>query len=87
MMSGHGANSIFFNKKDKDWTSRTLATPHPLQPITSYLCLYPPILPPKSGRHMCITPKENILKLFYLCVLNKTSVVILFLRGRLRSES
>ena len=29
MMSGHGANPIFFNKKNKDWTSRTLANPHP----------------------------------------------------------
>ena len=26
MMSGYGANPIFFQKK-KDWTSRTLATP------------------------------------------------------------
>ena len=29
MMSGHGANPIFFNKKNKDWKSRTLATPLP----------------------------------------------------------
>ena len=29
MMSGHGANSIFFNRKNKDWTSRTLANPPP----------------------------------------------------------
>ena len=28
MMPGHGANPIFFNKKSKDWTSRTLTTPH-----------------------------------------------------------
>ena len=27
IMSGRGANSIFFNKKDKDWTPRTLANP------------------------------------------------------------
>ena len=27
MMSGHGANPIFFNKKSKDWTSITLAKP------------------------------------------------------------
>ena len=26
-MSDHGANSIFFNKKNKDWASRTLASP------------------------------------------------------------
>ena len=29
MMSGHGANTIFFNKKNRDWTSRTLANPPP----------------------------------------------------------
>ena len=30
MMSGHGANPILFNKKkNKDWTSRTLANPPP----------------------------------------------------------
>ena len=28
-MSGHDANSIFFNKRNKDWTSRTLANPPP----------------------------------------------------------
>ena len=27
MMSGHGANTIFFNKKNDDWMSRTLANP------------------------------------------------------------
>ena len=27
MMSGHGTNPIFFNKKIKDWTSRTLVNP------------------------------------------------------------
>ena len=26
-MPGHGYNAIFFNKKIKDWTSRTLANP------------------------------------------------------------
>ena len=31
---GHGANPIFFNKKQsEDWTSRTLANPPPLSPI------------------------------------------------------
>ena len=53
-MSGHGANSIFFNKKNKDRTSRTHANPHPLRPITSHFCLT--LIPPQSGRHMCITP-------------------------------
>ena len=37
MMSDHGANPIFFDKKNKDWTSRTLANlPPTLRPITSY---------------------------------------------------
>ena len=43
MMSGHGANPIFFNKKRLHCTSRTLVTPYPSHP-------------PQSGRHMCITP-------------------------------
>ena len=29
MMSGHCANPIFFNKKNKTWRSRTLANPPP----------------------------------------------------------
>ena len=32
-MSDHGANSVLFNKEDKDWTSRTIGTPNP-QPAT-----------------------------------------------------
>ena len=32
MMSDHGANPIFFNKKNKDCTSRTLANPQPPPP-------------------------------------------------------
>ena len=27
IMSGHGANPIFFNKENKDWTSITLTNP------------------------------------------------------------
>ena len=27
MMSGHSTNPTFFNKKNKDWTSRTFAKP------------------------------------------------------------
>ena len=57
MMSGHDTDPIFLNKKNKDMTSRTLATPRPLAPhllpITSHFCF---ALPPQSGRHMCITP-------------------------------
>ena len=44
MMSGHGANPVFFDKKNKDWASRALVLPHPILPITSNLCL-PPALP------------------------------------------
>ena len=33
MMSGHGANLIFFNKKNKDWASRTHDTPPPPNPL------------------------------------------------------
>ena len=29
MMSGHGANPIFFNRKYKDWMSRRHTNPHP----------------------------------------------------------
>ena len=52
MMSSYSANPIFFNKKIKDWMSRTLAPsdnisflPYPLPPFS-----------PQSGRYMCITP-------------------------------
>ena len=56
MMHGHAENPILFNKKYKDWTSRTLAIPRtPLRPITSQFCLNPH--PPQSGSHMCISPK------------------------------
>ena len=56
MMFGHGGNPIFFNKKNKDWTPRTLAN-HP--PPTSDSISFLPYPPPTSlnyGRHMCITP-------------------------------
>ena len=41
MMPGHGANPIFFNKKNKGWTSRTVAnpSPNPLSPTFSHFCL------------------------------------------------
>ena len=28
-MFGHSANPVFFDKKKKDWTSRTIVNPHP----------------------------------------------------------
>ena len=44
MISGHDPNPIFFNKKNKDWTSRIFANPpHPLHPITSHFALPLPV--------------------------------------------
>ena len=59
MMSGHGANPIFFNKK-KGWTSRALANlPPPTSNNISFLS-YPTLPPlPEDGCHMCITPKQR----------------------------
>ena len=42
MMSGHGTNSIFTNKKDKDWTSITLAIPPPLPYLDNISVLIQP---------------------------------------------
>ena len=55
MMSGHGANPIFFNKKIKIGRPEQLPTFHPSTSDNISLLLYPP--PLQSGRHMCITPK------------------------------
>ena len=44
MMSGHGPNPIFFNKKSKDWTSRTLANPPPFTSDNISFLPYPPSL-------------------------------------------
>ena len=60
-MSGHGANPVFFNEKNKDWTSRTLAF---IWPPTSDNILIPTQThthtctqsSPQSGRHVCINP-------------------------------
>ena len=44
------------------WTSRTLANPHPLRPITSHFCHNPPPpspAAPQSGRHMSVTLNKN----------------------------
>ena len=56
MMSGYGANPIFFNKRNKDWKSRTLANPHPLRSITttSHFCLTP-----FAFTHLELTEKED----------------------------
>ena len=44
MMPGHDPNPILFNKKNKDWTFRTLANPptaNSQRPIKSHFCLPP----------------------------------------------
>ena len=41
MISCHGLNPVFFKTKNENWTSRTLATPYPLLPITFHFCLNP----------------------------------------------
>ena len=51
MMSGHGENPIFFNKKNKDWTSRTLRNP-PYLYVRKHL-----IFAFLSTPRMFITPK------------------------------
>ena len=52
-MAGHGANPIFFNKKDKDWTSRTLAKPSPpTSDNVSFLPLPPPPSPSKGTSYL-----------------------------------
>ena len=43
MMSGHGGNPIFFNKKIKIGRPEQSLTPHPLRPITPHFCLIPPL--------------------------------------------
>ena len=55
MMSGHGANPMFFDKKNKIERPENLLSPQPLRPITSHFCLTHPTHP-QSVRHMCITP-------------------------------
>ena len=45
MMSGHSANLVFCNNNKKDWTSKTLANPHP---SLSSNILFLPYLPPPS---------------------------------------
>ena len=60
MMSGHGANPIFFNKKNKDWTSRTLANPPPYVREHLIFTLAPQSPLFQSGHHMSITPYLGI---------------------------
>ena len=58
MISGHGANPIFFNKEMKIGRPEHSFTPHPpTSDNTSFLLYFPPPTLSRSGRHMCITPK------------------------------
>ena len=54
MMSGHGANPIFFNNEKKIGRPEDLLTLQPLHPKTYHFCLDPH--PSQSGRYICITP-------------------------------
>ena len=54
-MSVHGANPIFFNKKNKDWTSRTLAN-QPPHPPTSDSLTHPPPPPLLKLDVICVSP-------------------------------
>ena len=69
MMSGHGPNPIFFNKKKKDWMSRTHSlSPSTLRPLTSHFYLTPPRTPLKVDDIYLERDREskrkNILKIF-----------------------
>ena len=64
-MPGHDTNLIFFNKKNKDWTSKTLATPLP-----STFCLTR--TPSQSGRHMLSLLGSNQSKHLYSFPVCKT---------------
>ena len=76
-MSGDGTNPIFFNKKNKGWTSRTLAIPTSSKSNNILFLPYLPTpTPPQSGCHVCMTPNEkgstpkiaqNKQKLFVIC--------------------
>ena len=63
MMSGHGANPIFFhNKKIKIGNPEHLLTSHPLCPITSHFCLTPPPPAPSLSKwtsDVYLHPKVN----------------------------
>ena len=54
MMSGHGGNPIFFNKKIKIGHLEHSLTPHSSTFDNISFLPYPPLL--QSGSHMCITP-------------------------------
>ena len=61
MMSGHGVNPIFFNKKkEKTKTGRPKHSLTPQPPTSDNISFLPyPPTPAESGRHMCITPNYS----------------------------
>ena len=56
-MSGHGANLIFFDKKNKDLTSRTLADPH--TPTFDNISFLPYPHPPLKVNVICLSPLSS----------------------------
>ena len=86
-MSGHGANSIFFNKNNEDRTSRSLSnlpTPIPLRPIISHFRLTP--IPPQSGTHICITPKSISMGVDHKCFCHYLRLVSLYFAVKLEKD-
>ena len=68
MMFGHGANPVFFDKRIKDWTSRTLVNPtHPLHPVTSSGNILHPFTLLKVDV-ICVSPLtvNSFLLLYYI---------------------
>ena len=64
MMSGHGANPIFFNEKEtKIRRPQYSLTPHPLRSIAShfYLKLSPPPPPPLKVEVICVSPLRHMI--------------------------
>ena len=63
MMSSHGLNTIFFNKKNIDWSSGTLANPTltPLRPIIYQYLIFvlPPPSPPHTHTHPATPPPQG----------------------------
>ena len=57
-MPGHATNPIFFNKKNKDWTSRTPANPHPSTPNNISFFPYPHL----KVDVICVSPLTSLNK-------------------------
>ena len=63
IISGPGVNPIFFNKKNTDWTSRTLANPPPPTPNNTSFLSYAPS--PLKVEVTCVSPLNLIFYLSY----------------------